>query len=218
MGILIMAENKLFQTWKATATYSPEYYRRLEEEKEFQRSADQFFAASEVGIGKPEPPKEDLSQKYLKQFKMETKKAEMPHPYTGTMMTTKAINEAATHQSYEKMAETSGGLPKLTTSAGGDMNVQLRLGSDVWRRQTYANEDDRKEVMKSTNRAQFDYVPEIASAVHESKHNMRKTVISEYSNAMHNKTVFTNPTFSSCLLYTSPSPRDLSTSRMPSSA
>ena len=46
-----------------------------------------------------------------------------------------------------------------------------------------------------------------------------KTVLDKYSiGVAHNKVIHLISLYEGCLLYTSPSPRDLSTSRMPSSA
>ena len=53
--------------------------------------------------------------------------------------------------------------------------------------------------MTTTNRgAQTNLDAEINDKLRVTKHNIQRTIISEYSNAKNRGTVFTNPKFSSC--------------------
>eukprot|EP01022_Parablepharisma_sp_SALTPOND_P021365 TRINITY_DN416_c0_g2_i1.p2 TRINITY_DN416_c0_g2~~TRINITY_DN416_c0_g2_i1.p2 ORF type:complete len:272 (+),score=15.55 TRINITY_DN416_c0_g2_i1:2212-3027(+) len=207
----IMEHKELFEQWKATAKYSSQYTQRMAEEAKFAESAEKFFAEPSPLFRKPEPKKEELAATYLKQLKMEVKTPDLPNPYEdpkAEKLTTTAYNNMIVGQSLKKMTETTGMPPKLTTTSGEDMNLILRQGNDVWRRQTYTDPEYRADLLKSTNRAIHDQYfcwlicqnsdPEVAKSLNTNKFNMRKTVISEYSNALHNKRVFTNPTFSSC--------------------
>ena len=99
-------------------------------------------------------------------------------------------------------------------------NKVLRHGDVIWRRETYSQPEYRKDLTATSNRKNmilyiyiyiFIYIyiytcyndnlyseVEEARKVHEDKHNYKKTAISEYSNAKHNKEIFLNPKFSSC--------------------
>ena len=69
-----MSENKeLFKKWKATAKYSGKSAQDAEEDRKLQQSAGAFFAADEETKLKGLPAKEQLSEKYIKQFKMDVK-------------------------------------------------------------------------------------------------------------------------------------------------
>lgn len=74
--------------------------------------------------------------------------------------------------------------------------VAAKKESALWK--TYKDNDYREDVNATSNRANHDYDAEVAAKLHSNKHNKRVTVISEYSNAMHNGRVFKNPRFTSC--------------------
>ena len=59
-------------------------------------------------------------------------------------------------------------------------------------------EDYRKELMNSTNRQRFTGDDANGALASSDRFNRKKTAISEYSNALHNKRVFINPRFISC--------------------
>ena len=69
----------------------------------------------------------------------------------------------------------------------------------MWQSQQYRDSDQRQHLNQTTQRgAQNNIDPEIAEKLRETKHNIKVTNISEYSNALNRGRVFTNPKFSSC--------------------
>ena len=146
----------MYEQWKATAKYSEEYTKRKEEDVKLSASAEQFFDDKPIAAHKEE---EKLSDKYLKQLKMDVKTPTMSNPYTdpkAEKLTSAAYSDMIMDQSLKKMTETAGAPPKLTTATGENMNVILRQGSDVWRRQTYMEPGYRSDLLKSTSRSAQD--------------------------------------------------------------
>ena len=69
----------------------------------------------------------------------------------------------------------------------------------MWQSQQYRDNEQRGQLNGTTNRVtQNNIDPEIAEKLRETKHNIKVTNISEYSNALNRGRVFTNPKFSSC--------------------
>ena len=70
---------------------------------------------------------------------------------------------------------------------------------NYWDTQRYRDADQRSALMTTTNRgAQLNTETELMEKLRTSKHNIQRTIISEYSNAKNRGTVFTAPKFSSC--------------------
>ena len=77
--------------------------------------------------------------------------------------------------------------------------VAAKKTSQIWRSEQYKDSSHREELNKTTNReAQNNYDAEIAEKLRVTKHNIKVTNISEYSNALNRGRVFINPKFSSC--------------------
>ena len=122
-----MKNKELYEKWKATAKYSDNYKEKTMEEQELAQSTDKFFAASEETKVVSEPEKEQLGEKYIKQFRIDMKtpgtflswRLDIPNPYMDPMsekLTTNAVNDMIMSQSFKKMAEMTGMPPKLTTA------------------------------------------------------------------------------------------------------
>jgi hypothetical protein len=78
-----------------------------------------------------------------------------------------------------------------------DVERKSRASNSIFNPKTYTTEDFKAEIMKTTTQAEHNegqYIGEPKSK----EFNLRRTVISEYSNAKHNQTVFINPRFMSC--------------------
>ena len=69
----------------------------------------------------------------------------------------------------------------------------------MWGTQQYRDPDQRGNLNVTTTRGATNNIdPEITERLRETKHNIKVTNISEYSNALNRGRVFTNPKFSSC--------------------
>ena len=69
----------------------------------------------------------------------------------------------------------------------------------MWASQQYRDEGMRVNLNVTSSRGtQNNIDPEIMERLRETKHNIKVTNISEYSNALNRGRVFTNPKFSSC--------------------
>ena len=69
----------------------------------------------------------------------------------------------------------------------------------MWGTQQYRDPDQRGNLNITTTRGATNNIdPEITERLRETKHNIKVTNISEYSNALNRGRVFTNPKFSSC--------------------
>ncbi len=78
-----------------------------------------------------------------------------------------------------------------------DIERKSHASNGIFKPTTYSSEQWRKELMTSTTAA--DHTPEQFKGTDpDLKFNLRRTPISEYSNALHNNTVFINPRFTSC--------------------
>lgn len=78
-----------------------------------------------------------------------------------------------------------------------DIERKSRASNSIFTPKTYSSEEFKKEMLKTTAQSEHNksqYIAEPASK----EFNLRRTVISEYSNAKHNQTVFINPRFMSC--------------------
>ena len=77
--------------------------------------------------------------------------------------------------------------------------VAAKKNSLMWSSQQYRDPSHRQHLQNTTQRSvQNNIDPEIAEKLRETKHNIKVTNISEYSNALNRGRVFTNPKFSSC--------------------
>ena len=69
----------------------------------------------------------------------------------------------------------------------------------MWQSQQYRDAGQRVNLNVTSSRGtQNNIDPEIMERLRETKHNIKVTNISEYSNALNRGRVFTNPKFSSC--------------------
>lgn len=78
-----------------------------------------------------------------------------------------------------------------------DIDRKSRASNTIFSPNTYRNDDFKKEVFKTTNQAEH-HDGQFIGEPNSKEFNLRRTVISEYSNAKHNQTVFINPRFMSC--------------------
>lgn len=77
--------------------------------------------------------------------------------------------------------------------------IPAKKNSAIWSTKQYRDDEHRQQLMTTTDRAvQSNLDPEISEKLRSTKHNIQRTIISEYSNAKNRGTVFTNPKFSSC--------------------
>lgn len=78
-----------------------------------------------------------------------------------------------------------------------DMDRKSRASNSIFSPNTYQNDEFKKEILKTTTQAEH-HDGQYVAGPPSKEFNLRRTVISEYSNAKHNQTVFINPRFMSC--------------------
>eukprot|EP00826_Nyctotherus_ovalis_P039668 TRINITY_DN3828_c0_g2_i8.p1 TRINITY_DN3828_c0_g2~~TRINITY_DN3828_c0_g2_i8.p1 ORF type:complete len:153 (+),score=39.15 TRINITY_DN3828_c0_g2_i8:149-607(+) len=151
-----MDDRQLYEEWRASARFSSSQTREKTDEEKFAESTHNFFDDMPERVVVPK--KESLSETYLNQLKMTGAEGGLNSIYLHSrpeMMSTYTVTNMIMQEALGKMAESTGMPPKLTTAKEGDMNVTLREGSDVWRRQTYTSPKDRADLFTSTSRADY---------------------------------------------------------------
>ena len=78
-----------------------------------------------------------------------------------------------------------------------DTERKSRASNTIFSPNTYLTEEFKKDIMKTTTQSEH-HQGQFIGEPHDKQFNLRRTVISEYSNAKHNQTVFINPRFMSC--------------------
>lgn len=78
-----------------------------------------------------------------------------------------------------------------------DADRKSRASNSIFIPKTYQTEDFKNEILKTTVQSEHHNGQFIGEPPNK-QFNLRRTVISEYSNAKHNQTVFINPRFMSC--------------------
>ena len=76
--------------------------------------------------------------------------------------------------------------------------VSAKRNAPLWKTEQYKQPEFRQDLTTTVKREVLQYDPEIAEKMKSTKHNIKVTNISEYSNALNRGRVFTNPKFSSC--------------------
>lgn len=89
------------------------------------------------------------------------------------------------------------GIEKSGGASGTDQERKSRASNPIFFPSTYTGAEWKTDSYRTS------YVNEhgehqFAGGCPDKKFNLRRTVISEYSNALHNQTIFVNPRFSSC--------------------
>ena len=150
-----MKDEELYEEWRANARFLEKPKEKSEQEK-FVESSHNFY---DDGPDRIVPPtKESLSQTYLNQLKMTGGNGGLNNIYLNPrpeMISSYTFTNMIMQESLNKMTKSTGSPPKLTTAKEGDMDVTLREGSDVWRRQTYMSPKDRTDLFTTTSRADF---------------------------------------------------------------
>lgn len=85
----------------------------------------------------------------------------------------------------------------LTKEEMVDVERRSRASNSIFQPNAYTSQDWRRDMLVSSSHAEHSNHQFIGDAPSR-KYNLRRTVISEYSNALHNQTVFINPRFMSC--------------------
>ena len=78
-----------------------------------------------------------------------------------------------------------------------DVERKSRASNSIFNPKTYTNNEFRANLMKTTTNAEH-HEGQFIGEPKNKEFNLRRTVISAYSNAKHNQTVFINPRFMSC--------------------
>ena len=96
----------------------------------------------------------------------------------------------------------AGGFEGLSEDQRMDIERKSHASNGIFRPTTYSSVSDMQDEWKQRlgkSTTQADHNPEQFKGLEpDLKFNLRRTPISEYSNALHNNTVFINPRFTSC--------------------
>ena len=91
----------------------------------------------------------------------------------------------------------SSGPDELNKDEMIDIERKSRASNSIFTPNTYTSSEFRSNLIKTTTQAEHHEGQYVGEAPNK-QFNLRRTVISEYSNAKHNQTVFINPRFMSC--------------------
>ena len=105
-----------------------------------------------------------------------------------------------TEHSQQKMTELSKKPnPALDALSKETFQVSAKRSSQIWETQQYRDNEHRSQLMATTDRqAHQNQDMEMSEKLRESKYNIQRTIITEYSDAKNRGTVFVNAKFSSC--------------------
>ena len=162
--------------------------RKFREDRDFHTSAERFFGATKAD-------EEYFPGQTAHQLAKETAKQQI------ASRTTHLFNRKNDWHNPDK---TQAGIFYDDTNFQGlseeqrmDIERKSHASNGLFKPTTYSSEQWRAELMTSTTTA--DHNPgQFADLNPDMKFNLRRTPISEYSNALHNNTVFINPRFTSC--------------------
>jgi len=137
------------------------------------------------------------------QFLMTKTNADAPiNGYAGGSLdyeTTQSFYHSITKNSQQKIAETTVANPKIDALSAEVFKPTAKREDQCWANEKYRDSHHREQLMTTTDRgAQSNFDTEMMEKLRTSKHNIQRTIISEYSNAKNRGTVFTAPKFSSC--------------------
>ncbi|CAG9314146.1 unnamed protein product [Blepharisma stoltei] len=172
-------DKEYYQKWRAEKDPS------FAQEQAFQTSLSKFYGAddSDSPLKRPLPAEKELrKQEILKQ--------------TSAMFTRSDSWHNPDKRTVGVFYEDSNP-ENLTKEEMMNIEKMSRVSNTIFRPNTYQNEDWKIDVLTSTTHAEH-CKEQFNGEEPDKKFNLRRTVISEYSNALHNQTVFINPKFTSC--------------------
>merc|ERR1712166_290391 len=113
--------------------------------------------------------------------------------------TTQSFFHSITANSQKKINENTVPNPKIEALSAEVFKPTAKREDLCWATEKYRDQEHRAQLMTTTDRgAQSNFDTEMMEKLRTSKHNIQRTIISEYSNAKNRGTVFTAPKFSSC--------------------
>ena len=119
---------------------------------------------------------------------------------TADYQTSNTFAHKLTNESQQVMNEAARqSNPVIDSLDPSVFEVTAKKQSLMWQSQQYRDAEQRGNLNNTTSRGATNNIdPEITERLRETKHNIKVTNISEYSNALNRGRVFTNPKFSSC--------------------
>ena len=203
-----MATNpEYYEQWKAEHTGDFERIDKEKQEKQqFEDAKQNFFHATHAD----DDEREQTFQKTFaeqsvftqkNQFLIDGSKASAPKHHFEDNIDFQTSN--AFYQSLTKNATGNQAANPLDSQVLNELDpevfeVSAKRQNPIWKTGTYKDPSFRAELNKTTKTTDHGFDTEMAEKLHTNKFNKRTTVISEYSNAIHNGRVFKNPRFTSC--------------------
>lgn len=199
-------QSELYNQWKKTAKHSSNSPANLGGTVSFERATDDTNIVNQEAVAQNNEQTESINDKYKSQFLMNKAQAAAPVHNFKDNVAFQTSNEfyqgfskySATKKEQEEVNMGSSAAVFLDPQNADLLDNTAKKESSIWKSSVYQDEENRKSLSTPLSRTTFAYDEEAARQVVEKKNNIRKTPISEYSNAQHNGTVFVNPKFSSC--------------------
>ena len=205
-----MAANpELYEEWKRNTKYSHAYTTKKiqdEEEQKLDEAKKKFFGCTEIDDKvREERLRQEKEAKSVfnlkKQFLLEQNQSTKPvHHFDDNIdfQTTNTFYHGLTKNSVQTQLAHPVDSPVLNDLDPEVFEVTAKRENPIWRTSTYKDPEFRGELNQTTKNVAHGFDTDMAEKLHVNKFNKRITVISEYSNALHNGRVFKNPRFTSC--------------------
>lgn len=167
-----------------------DYYKKWKQEKapettqDFQKNLENFYASNEPfqAEHKLPPEKEKKKQELLQKTAQMFQRSNALHN----------PDKKTVGVFYDTNTE---GILSKDQMKGIDRDS--RASNSIFHPETYRDPEWRSQLMKTTIQSEHNEHQYIGEQ-DDKRHNLKRTAISEYSNALHNQTVFINPRFMSC--------------------
>ena len=194
----------LYEQWKNEHSSDFERIEKQKAEQEqFEEAKKAFYQSTDIDNDiRDEKRKQALEETSVfslkKQFVTDASAATKPvHHFNDNIdfQTSNAFYHSVTKNSAQNQLDNPMESQVLNELDPEVFEVAAKKENPIWKTTTYKDPSFRKELNKRTDPG-FD--TEMADKLHVNKFNKRITVISEYSNALHNGRVFKNPRFTSC--------------------
>eukprot|EP00347_Sterkiella_histriomuscorum_P023575 403334117 len=201
------SSNPYYETWKQTATYSRGFQQQQNQDEEYKQNAEKFWSCTQDDW--------ELKQQQLQeqraydpkalvknQFVLDKTQAQAPvnkYVQSQEFQTSNNAFHSMTENSKNQLSSTQNVQNEVLDSLHPEVfEVSAKRNAPIWKTEQYKDNDFRQTLNTTTNRNIQQYDAEIAQKMRITKHNIKVTNISEYSNAINRGSVFTNPKFQSC--------------------
>ncbi|CDW91627.1 UNKNOWN [Stylonychia lemnae] len=198
------SSNPYYEEWKQGATYSRQFQQTMKQDQEYQDNQNKFWACTEDDwqVRQQQLQEErayDPKATIKNQFVLDKNQSQAPvNKYIASQdyQTSNHAFHQMTENSQNKLRETQGFTNPVIEGLQPEVfEVSAKRNAPIWKTDQYKDPDFRENLNATTNRNVQNYDAEIAQKMRVTKHNIKVTNISEYSNALNRGSVFINPKF-----------------------